>query len=232
MSKKQTTPLEQYAGHLQSVMSYLSKGFTERGINTVELLAKAAQPESEPALDEIIEVCAGLMVGARELALKHPALIEPRIIIATPAFSKAQFFGSQMGVGISMGTNFENWVLSEVSDEVPASQGLVLASLDLSQQMRDTEIRGEIGADNPLTPDQWAQALYFNLTRQPNGEKGYFKTNDFFSNLSYLKLRGGEIVAAGAYWDPDDRVWGLGADRLDADPWGVGDRVFPAAPTV
>ncbi|MFH1192731.1 MAG: hypothetical protein V1656_00195 [Candidatus Jorgensenbacteria bacterium] len=226
---KQKSLLVQHAGQLETVFTYLSDGWRKRGIGIIELIDKAAQPKGKPALDEIIGVGERLMNGDGKFKLSHLVLVEPSISIITPKFYKSAFFGSRMGVIISMGNQFENRVFSEMSDEVPASQGLVLASLDLSIKMKDAEIRVEIGEGNFLTPDQWAQTLFLNLTRQPNGENGHFKTDGPHFNLSYLKLRSGEIVAASACWGPVDHAWILNAGRLDDGPWGVGGRVFPAA---
>lgn len=228
---KQKSLLVQHAGQLETVFTYLSDGWRKRGINIVELVDRAAQPESQSALDEIVGVGGKLMSGEEKFALKHLTLVEPRIPIVTPRFSKAAFFGSKMGVCISMGIQFRNWVLSEISNEVPASENLILASFDLSKLMDDVEVRGEIGVDNLLTPDQWAQTLYFNLTRQPNGEEGYFKADNFFSNLSYLRLRSGEIVASRAERLLGASVWHLRAFCPDVDPRSAGDYVFSAAPT-
>ncbi len=55
--------LLQHAGQYQSVNTGLSSRIAKCGINEIELIDKLAQPESEWAFDEIVNVCDRLMKG-------------------------------------------------------------------------------------------------------------------------------------------------------------------------
>ena len=217
---KEKNPLVQIAGQFESVVTEISAGLKERNVSIIEAIGKLAQPNGKKAIQKIVDVIADLFIEMKVRFLK-PA--ETNIKISSPAFSKAKFFGSKDGVMISTGSNFDSWVLPEISDTVPAFQG-IFSSFDLTKEMTDSEIRGEKGEDT-LTPDEWAAKTRALVLKQPNGENSHL-ASDYKSNIDYVRLKSGRVVAMRVRWHADDREWHLFALDLDVIRWSDDHRVF------
>ncbi len=171
----------QNSGHIQTVYTGLSKRFEERGINTVELFCKLAQPENEVALDRIVDVCVDLMNGAKNI-LKD-------------------FFKSDGPVKFWFGDNFRNWILSGETAYVER-KGKLLKN-DLPKSMTDEEIIGKFKIRPYYSKSEVLSEIRDLVLKQPNGEKGELLTNDL-DNIFYVKLESGDMVAVYANWNSDD----------------------------
>jgi len=139
-------------------------------------------------------------------------IVEPKIVISTPSFSKAKLFGSGMGVSVIMGENFGKIVFPEISDEIPASSNLAIMSRDLTVPMTDWENLREMGYEKLFSPNEWAEILYFNLISRYG--RSFFKT-EAKTNLSYLELKDRRILAVYALLNSENGIWRFGANSLD-----------------
>ncbi len=135
-------------------------------------------------------------------------LVENQIIISTPAFSRGMFFGSGMGVCISLGEKFVNLVVPEIKTIVPYSWNFPVVSHDLMEPATDKENLAMIGEKKLFTPNEWAKAIYFGF----KVENEFFKTNPN-TNVSYLELGDGERLAVYARFEKG--IWFLGANPID-----------------
>ncbi|MDO8557063.1 MAG: hypothetical protein Q7R98_01190 [Candidatus Jorgensenbacteria bacterium] len=221
MSKgKEKSPLVQIAGQLESVVTGISAGLKERNVSIIEAIGKLAQPNSREAVRKIVNAIADLFIETKICFLKS---IEKDVKVSSPAFSKTKFFDSKDGMKISTGSNFYNWVLPEISETVPEFKE-TFSSFDLTKGMTDGEIRSEIG-NGTLTPDEWIAKTRVLVLEQPSGENGHL-ASDYKSNIDYIQLKSGRIVAVPVYWLAVDRRWYLGAYDLGGIRWDGVSRVF------
>lgn len=130
-----------------------------------------------------------------------------RILVPVPSFLKNDFFKSP---NIQMGKNFETKVFPEILECV-SERSLIMKMRYIKGQMNDSENLEEIGAMRLFTPDDWTRALYSGIVLQ---EKYNFLKIDA-TNLSYLKLKDGEVLAVYALFNPDGSIWRCGANPVD-----------------
>lgn len=207
---------------LVDFISSFFKAVEKLGITTEELYEAMKSAETRRAMAEAV---AGVLEKTSRPALAYLRPIKERITVSTEGFSKKKFFGSKLGVKIFTGSNFDNWIIPELSETVPAFEGFV-DSLELSKNMYNSEIRPKIGEDDVRTPDEAVAILGSMVMKQPEGEAGDLIENGC-GNLLYVRLKSGEVVAVSAYWCSDDRMWRFGAVRLDGNGgWSKGRRVL------
>ncbi len=130
-----------------------------------------------------------------------------KILIPVPSFLKKDFFES---LNIQMGKNFETKVLPEISEHV-SEKSLIMKMRYVKGYANDSENLGEIGTPTLFTPDDWARMLYAGIVLQ---EKNNFLKIDS-TNLSYLKLKDGEVLAVYVLFNPDGSIWRCGANPID-----------------
>jgi hypothetical protein len=210
----------QFSGQLQSVAIELSKRLEKRGFTLTEAIAKLSQPASEKILDEIVN----LIVPTKLRTLKHLELLKSNIQISTRSFSKQKFLNSRLGVKICMEKNFENWIISELSEEIPAFSAN-LTSYKPINHLYDREIRADIGEDDVRTPDEALAIIFGNILKQPNGEFGGFQ-NTGGNNIQYICLKSGDIISLPVRWHSGDHLWVLTACPLGVDEYYGSARVF------
>lgn len=157
--------------------------------------------------------------------LKFLKLIQSGISVVSKSFNKKDFFTTNNGpVRFWFGDNFKSWILPEISEVVPEFS-TVLTKLELTKSLNDSGIRPEIGESNVVSPDEWAAEFKELISTQPTGEKGILLVNGY-SNIRYVRLSSGRVVAVDAYWNADCCGWCLDASVLDDYRWGGGDGVF------
>lgn len=217
---KEKNPLIQIAGQIESVVTEISVGLKERGISIVETIGKLAQPNGKKTIRKIVAACADLFIEMKICFLKSA---EQNIKISSPAFSKKSLLDSEDGVKILTGSNFDVWILPEISDAVPEFNG-TFSSFDLTKEMTDDEIRSEKGEDT-LTPNEWLAKTRALVLKQPNSENGHLATN-YKSNIDYVRLKSGRVVAVFVLWLAGRRAWFLSAYVLADHRWHDGHRVF------
>lgn len=156
--------------------------------------------------------------------LKHLKILEEGIKVRCKGFNKKDLFSSTGPIKLYFGNNFQNLVLPEIADIIPASEK-ILSSLDLTESMHDFAIREEVGELNVVSATEWAQEFIPLLLDQPVGQGGRLLSNGY-SNIRYVKLNSGKIVVVHAYWNADYRKWSLTAYELGDYRWFAVNRVF------
>lgn len=163
-------------------------------------------------------------LGVLPRALKSLKLIEDGIAVVGEVFKKSSFFTADGSVKLWFGDNFKKWILSAIPDSIPAFQGKLLKN-QLTEYMYDSAILKELGQPNPFTVGEFAAIIRDLLSKQPKGEGGTLVVNNY-TNIFYVQLEDGRVVAVSVRWDADDREWRLGASDLDDVRWAGGHDVF------
>ncbi len=180
--------------------------------------------ESLKTGSDLIPKFAEMIVGAKKLTLKYLKLIADNITVKTDNFSKDSFFKENGPVKLYFGSNFRNWILKAMPDEIPAFEGALLKT-QLVKYMCDSEILAELGNPKPFTISEFSAIIRELFLKQPNGEGGIFLNNGY-ANIFFIQLENGRVVAVRVRWDSDDREWCLGVDDLYDDRWFGGYCVF------
>lgn len=178
--------------------------------------------ESAFESDEFIDRVAGLVVGTKVLASHYLSLVQEGIQIATEVFSKSSFFSD--GPKTYFLDNFRSWILSEIPDTIPAFQG-TLSKYMLTKKMYDKEIRDELGNPTVFTVSELAAIMKDLITKQSKGKEGVLLTNNC-SNIFYVRLSDGRVVAVCVLRRSVDLGWRYLACDLDVGQWGGSGCVF------
>lgn len=197
-------------------ISNLYKAVIKRG-GTEEQMFDAMKTGSGLA-----EKFADLILGTKKLTLKHLALVQESIQITVDAFSKSSFFSN--GPKLYFWDNFKNWVLTEISDVIPAFTGKI-SKFSLTKNMNDAEIQAELGNSTPFSVSEFAAIIKGLIAKQPKGEDGDLLNNGY-ANIFYVKLANGTVVAVDVLWDGGDRGWDFRTGSLDDGQWSDGYCVF------
>jgi hypothetical protein len=153
---------------------------------------------------------------------KNIVPVESNISFFSPSFSKSSFFSSKDGVKVLFrGSDFENLVLTEISDIVPALKG-VCSSFILKREMFDRSTRSKAGK-NILTPNEWCAMTRALILKQGNGESGSLLSNGKW-NVSYVRLENKIIIPVLTTWNDGASGWDL--DSISCNQWPANCQIF------
>jgi hypothetical protein len=164
-----------------------------------------------------------------KLNLNILRLVHDDIVIITEPFAKTPFFKNgpvQLSFPSRSGgrNGFEGWIIPEIPEIVPVFDGKLIKTR-LSESIFNLEILKEIGDLQPFTVGEFAAIIRDLLSKQPKGKDGLLLTNGH-SNVFYVRLKDGRVVAVNACWYSNFHEWALYAYSLIALSWPVSTCVF------
>lgn len=206
--------------------SELYKLFKARGLSDdemhrlIEKKFKTASGLAQAMMELILE-------GGKEPNFKNLKLVSNEIEIKADSFSKNSFFGNDRPTKLYFGSNFENWILGAMPEEIPAFQDQ-LFQVQLGRAMNDAQILAELGDSKPFEISEFVAIIRELISKQLKGEAGVLLNNGY-ANIFYVRDQNGVLRAVYVYWI--DVGWYLNASSIESPRrWDGGHQVFSRLP--
>ncbi len=194
--------LLQHAGQMETVFMKLAQKFNERGINSIEVVDKLAQPEGEDTLDRFVDDCDALFRGIADLK---------------------KFFSKDGPVKFWFSNPFSTWILAKEFQYITKQE--TIQHYDISRTMTNLDIERYLNVKPFTSISDVLSILYRFIIKQANGEAGHLLTNGC-RNVFYLEFTDGTRIVVMIRRRPSSGVWRFHAYADGYYNQYVGTRVF------